>query len=164
MATYVLVHGAYQGGWIWKPVAARLRAAGHEVYAPTLEGCAERHDQVRVGITVGTHAHEGGCRRPHVRRSRAGDAGVGARPVHASSRRRARGAHGAYELLGGYVEGGGHPLPPGAQPSGVASAPHGRATESLVHGDGHGALPDAESARRAGAPAHVASTQRMRRM
>ena len=58
MATYVLVHGAYQGGWIWKPVAQRLRAAGHEVYAPTLEGCAERHDQVRVGITVGTHAHE----------------------------------------------------------------------------------------------------------
>jgi len=58
MATYVLVHGAYQGGWIWKPVAQRLRAAGHEVYAPTLEGCAERHEQVRVGITVGTHAHE----------------------------------------------------------------------------------------------------------
>ena len=58
MATYVLVHGAYQGGWIWKPVAQRLRVAGHEVYAPTLEGCAERHDQVRAGITVGTHAHE----------------------------------------------------------------------------------------------------------
>ena len=58
MATYVLVHGAYQGGWIWKPVAQRLRAAGHEVYAPTLEGCAERHDEVRQGITVGTHAHE----------------------------------------------------------------------------------------------------------
>ena len=58
MATYVLVHGAYQGGWIWKPVAQRLRAAGHEVYAPTLEGCGERHDQVRDGITVGTHAHE----------------------------------------------------------------------------------------------------------
>ena len=58
MATCLLVHGAYQGGWIWKPVAQRLRAAGHEVYAPTLEGCAERHDQVRVGITVGTHAHE----------------------------------------------------------------------------------------------------------
>jgi pimeloyl-ACP methyl ester carboxylesterase len=58
MATYVLVHGAYQGGWIWKPVAQRLRAAGHEVYAPTLEGCGERHDAVREGITVGTHAHE----------------------------------------------------------------------------------------------------------
>src|SRR6266849_5271531 len=58
MATYVLVHGAYQGGWIWKPVAERLRAAGHAVYAPTLDGCAERADQVRPGITVGTHARE----------------------------------------------------------------------------------------------------------
>jgi pimeloyl-ACP methyl ester carboxylesterase len=58
MTTYVLVHGAYQGGWIWKPVAQRLRAAGHEVYAPTLDGCAERHDEVREGITVATHAHE----------------------------------------------------------------------------------------------------------
>ena len=58
MATYVLVHGAYQGGWIWKPVADRLRAAGHRVHAPTLDGCAERHDQVRPGITVATHAQE----------------------------------------------------------------------------------------------------------
>jgi pimeloyl-ACP methyl ester carboxylesterase len=58
MATYVLVHGAYQGGWIWKPVVERLRAAGHLVYAPTLEGCAERRDQIRAGITVGTHARE----------------------------------------------------------------------------------------------------------
>ena len=58
MATYVLVHGAYQGGWIWKPVTERLRAVGHTVYAPTLDGCAERADQVRPGITVGTHARE----------------------------------------------------------------------------------------------------------
>src|SRR6266852_515561 len=58
MATYVLVHGAYQGGWIWKPVATRLRAAGHVVFAPTLDGCGERHDFVRRGITVGTHARE----------------------------------------------------------------------------------------------------------
>src|SRR5215813_6140211 len=58
MATYVLVHGAYQGGWIWKPVVDRLRAAGHQVYAPTLDGCAERHHLVRPGITVGTHGQE----------------------------------------------------------------------------------------------------------
>jgi pimeloyl-ACP methyl ester carboxylesterase len=58
MATYALVHGAYQGGWIWKPVAERLRAAGHVVHAPTLEGCAERHEQLRPGITVTTHASE----------------------------------------------------------------------------------------------------------
>jgi pimeloyl-ACP methyl ester carboxylesterase len=58
MATYVLVHGAYQGGWIWKPVATRLRAAGHLVYAPSLDGCAERHHTIRPGITVTTHAQE----------------------------------------------------------------------------------------------------------
>jgi pimeloyl-ACP methyl ester carboxylesterase len=55
---YVLIHGAYQGGWIWKQVAQGLRAAGHAVYAPTLDGCAERRDQVRHGITVTTHATE----------------------------------------------------------------------------------------------------------
>jgi pimeloyl-ACP methyl ester carboxylesterase len=58
MAIFVLLHGAYQGGWIWKPVATRLRAAGHLVHAPTLDGCAERKHQVRPGITVATHAEE----------------------------------------------------------------------------------------------------------
>jgi pimeloyl-ACP methyl ester carboxylesterase len=58
MATYVLVHGAYQGGWIWAPVAGRLRAAGHLVLAATLDGCAERAHAIRPGITVGTHARE----------------------------------------------------------------------------------------------------------
>jgi pimeloyl-ACP methyl ester carboxylesterase len=58
MPTFVLVHGAYQGGWIWKPVAERLRAAGHLVVAPTLDGCAERHAQIRPGITNTTHAQE----------------------------------------------------------------------------------------------------------
>ena len=58
MATYVLVHGAYQGGWIWSLVAARLRAAGHLVHAPSLEGCAERAAAIRPGITVGSHARE----------------------------------------------------------------------------------------------------------
>jgi pimeloyl-ACP methyl ester carboxylesterase len=58
MATYVLVHGAYQGGWIWKPVATRLRAAGHLVHVPTLDGCGERAHALRGGITVTTHARE----------------------------------------------------------------------------------------------------------
>lgn len=58
MATYVLVHGAYQGGWIWKPVATRLRAAGHLVYAPSLDGCGDRRHTIRPGITIGTHAQE----------------------------------------------------------------------------------------------------------
>lgn len=58
MAIYVLVHGAYQGGWIWNPVVTRLRNAGHTVYAPTLDGCAQRSHQLRAGITVATHAQE----------------------------------------------------------------------------------------------------------
>ena len=38
MTTFVLVHGSYQGGWIWQRVATRLRSAGHTVYAPTMDG------------------------------------------------------------------------------------------------------------------------------
>lgn len=58
MANYVLVHGAFQGGWIWKRVAARLQAAGHTVYTPTMDGCAERGHQIRPGITMEAHAKE----------------------------------------------------------------------------------------------------------
>src|SRR4029077_5460643 len=58
MTTFVLIHGAYQGGWIWNPVAERLRAQGHLVLAPSLDGCAERKGQVRPGITTETHAAE----------------------------------------------------------------------------------------------------------
>ncbi len=58
MSTILLLHGAYQGGWIWKPVAERLRKAGHEVYTPTLDGCAERAHQLRPGITTETQADE----------------------------------------------------------------------------------------------------------
>jgi pimeloyl-ACP methyl ester carboxylesterase len=41
MATFVLIHGAWHGGWCWKRVTPLLRAAGHEVYAPTLTGLGE---------------------------------------------------------------------------------------------------------------------------
>ncbi len=58
MTTYVLIHGAYQGGWIWRDVAAALRAAGHHVLAPSLDGCAERRHQLRPGITTETQAEE----------------------------------------------------------------------------------------------------------
>src|SRR3977135_734213 len=58
MATYVLVHGSYQGGWRWQEGGARLRGAGHRVYAPSLDGCGERKDTVRPGITTETQAGE----------------------------------------------------------------------------------------------------------
>lgn len=58
MATFVLIHGAFQGGWIWKLVATRLRNAGHTVYTPTLDGCGERASQLRSGITTESQAEE----------------------------------------------------------------------------------------------------------
>lgn len=58
MANFVLLHGAYQGGWIWQPVATRLAAAGHRVLAPSLDGCAERRHQLRPGITTESQATE----------------------------------------------------------------------------------------------------------
>ena len=58
MTDFVLIHGAYQGGWIWKLVAERLRAQGHNVLAPSLDGCGERAAHVRAGITTETHGEE----------------------------------------------------------------------------------------------------------
>ena len=55
MTTYVLLHGAYQGGWIWQLVGERLEAAGHRVIRPTLDGCAELAGNLRPGITTETH-------------------------------------------------------------------------------------------------------------
>src|SRR5258708_11273179 len=40
--TFVLVHGAWHGGWCWRRVADRLAAKGHYVVAPTLSGVGER--------------------------------------------------------------------------------------------------------------------------
>jgi pimeloyl-ACP methyl ester carboxylesterase len=58
MSTIVLIHGAYQGGWIWRPTATLLRARGHEVLTPTLDGCAQRRHQLRAGISNESQACE----------------------------------------------------------------------------------------------------------
>jgi len=58
MATYVLLHGAYQGGWIWQRVTPHLLAAGHRVFTPTLDGCAERRHLLRPGIDTESQAAE----------------------------------------------------------------------------------------------------------
>ncbi|WIX82766.1 alpha/beta hydrolase [Amycolatopsis carbonis] len=47
----VLVHGGWQGGWAWDTVAEHLRAAGHDVFAPTLRGL-EDGEVDRSGVTL----------------------------------------------------------------------------------------------------------------
>ena len=55
MVTFVLVHGGGHGGWCYNRVAPLLRAAGHEVYTPTLTGLGERKHLLRPDIDLDTH-------------------------------------------------------------------------------------------------------------
>ncbi len=55
MATYVLVHGAFEAGWYWRPVARELRAAGHEVFTPSLTGLGERKHLMSPTVDLDTH-------------------------------------------------------------------------------------------------------------
>ena len=55
MATYVLVHGAWSGGWGYRVVADRLRAAGHEVFVAHLTGLGQAKHLAHPGITLTTH-------------------------------------------------------------------------------------------------------------
>lgn len=55
MATYVLVHGGGHGGWCWRHLSPLLRAAGHEVYTPTLTGLGERAHLLSPDTDLATH-------------------------------------------------------------------------------------------------------------
>jgi pimeloyl-ACP methyl ester carboxylesterase len=56
MATIVLIHGAWTGGWLWSRVAADLRARGQLVFAPTLTGLGERDHLLGPDIDLELHA------------------------------------------------------------------------------------------------------------
>ena len=58
MATFVLVHGAWGGGLIWRRVARSLRVAGHEVYTPTLTGLGERRHLLSRDVNLATHIRD----------------------------------------------------------------------------------------------------------
>ena len=53
--TFVLVHGAWHGGWCWRRVADRLEKRGHKAFAPTLTGLGERSHLVHGAIGLATH-------------------------------------------------------------------------------------------------------------
>ena len=58
MATFVLVHGAWHGGWCYRDTAKALRDAGHTVFTPTHSGVGERSHQSHQSITLETHIRD----------------------------------------------------------------------------------------------------------
>ena len=58
MTTFVLVHGAWHGGWCWKRVAQILRKNGAEVFTPTLTGLGERSHLISADIGLETHIQD----------------------------------------------------------------------------------------------------------
>ncbi|MGD9893534.1 MAG: alpha/beta fold hydrolase [Dehalococcoidia bacterium] len=55
MTAYVLVGGAWMGGWCWQAVARPLRSRGHDVYPVTLTGLGERSHLAGPTIDLTTH-------------------------------------------------------------------------------------------------------------
>ena len=53
--TFVLVHGTWHGGWVWRDVRALLRQRGHRVFTPTCTGCGERAHLMRPDTGLDTH-------------------------------------------------------------------------------------------------------------
>jgi pimeloyl-ACP methyl ester carboxylesterase len=53
--TFVLVHGAWHGGWCWRRVADLLERKGHKVFTPTLTGLGERSHLMSRDINLDTH-------------------------------------------------------------------------------------------------------------
>jgi len=56
--TFVLIAGAFSGGWIWNRVAQKLRSEGHVVYAPSNTGVAERSHLLSASITLDTFVRD----------------------------------------------------------------------------------------------------------
>lgn len=55
MATIVLVHGSWHGGWCWKKLLPLLREQNHEIYTPTLTGLGEKSHLATKNINLSTH-------------------------------------------------------------------------------------------------------------
>ena len=58
MATFVLIHCGFAGGWTWQAVAAQLRQTGHDVHTPTLTGLGERAHLAHPDVDLDTHIQD----------------------------------------------------------------------------------------------------------
>jgi pimeloyl-ACP methyl ester carboxylesterase len=53
--TFVLVHGAWGGGWVWRRVSDLLERRGHKVFTPTMTGVGERSHLLDAKVNLSTH-------------------------------------------------------------------------------------------------------------
>ena len=58
MANFVLVHGAWGGGWTYDRLAEELWTAGHRVLVAELTGLGKRRDALHPGITLSDHVDD----------------------------------------------------------------------------------------------------------
>ncbi len=58
MATFVMVHGSWHGGWCWKRVVPFLTMNGHEVHTPTLSGCGEHAHTATSQLDLDSHIED----------------------------------------------------------------------------------------------------------
>ena len=58
MATFVMVHGSWHGGWCWKRVVPFLTMRGHDVHTPTLSGCAEHAHTATAALNLDAHIED----------------------------------------------------------------------------------------------------------
>jgi pimeloyl-ACP methyl ester carboxylesterase len=55
MSSFLLVHGAWLGGWSWREVARILQRDGHDAFTPTLTGMGERQHLAGPSVDLETH-------------------------------------------------------------------------------------------------------------
>ncbi len=55
---WVLVHGAWHGGWCWRKLVPLLQAQGHRVWTPTLTGLGERAHLLVPEVDLDTHVRD----------------------------------------------------------------------------------------------------------
>ena len=55
---FLLVHGAWHGGWCWRRVSDLLEKRGHKVFTPTLTGLGDRSHLARPDTGLATHVED----------------------------------------------------------------------------------------------------------
>lgn len=55
MSTFVLISGAWHGGWCYQQLALELRNLAHQVYTPTYAGVGDLKELINGSINLSTH-------------------------------------------------------------------------------------------------------------